>query len=287
MTYKEIYIASTGTKICLSIWENSQDCPVIIFIPGTMVHPLFYEEFLKRLAIKGFIVLGIHPVSHGKSPREKKLFSFEDIKQNVKDTITYAGENYTGNILLLGSSQGGILAITVAAEDDRIKAVFPHNIMIPELPETIGITRFPLCLRHIHKQMTRLIKICGKIAPGMQLRYDFYLDPDRVTCSTEMQRKLDNDPLFLRTYPLYFLASLFNADMSKISDGSIKCPVIVIASTGDPLFSFDYVKVVFDKIKAPYKEMLTFDLPCHLIFNEYVNEVLDPIADKIKEFADR
>jgi len=42
MPYKEIYIASTGTKICLSIWDNKHNCPVIIFIPGTMVHPLFY-----------------------------------------------------------------------------------------------------------------------------------------------------------------------------------------------------------------------------------------------------
>ena len=287
MTYKEIYITSTGTKICLSIWENSKDCPVVIFIPGTMVHPLFYEEFLERLALKGFTVLGIHMISHGKSPREKKLYSFEDLKQNVKDTITYASENYKGSILLLGSSQGGILAITVVAEDDRIKAVFPHNIMLPELPETIGITRFPRFLQHIQKQIMWLIKIGGKMMPGLQISYAVYLEPDRVTSSLEMQRKLDNDPLFLRTYPLYFLASLFNADMSKVSDGSIKCPVIVIASTGDPLFSFDYTRLVFNKIKAPVKEMLAFDLPCHLILNEYVNEVLDPIADKIREYADK
>jgi len=287
MTYKEIYISSTGTRICLSIWENSKDCPIVIFIPGTMVHPLFYREFLERLALKGFTVLGIHLVSHGKSPREKKLFSFEDLKQNVRDTITYAGENYKGSILLLGSSQGGILAITVVAEDDRIKAVFPHNIMLPELPETIGITRFPLFLKHIQKQMMWLIKISGKLMPGLQISYALYLEPDRVTSSLEMQRKLDNDPLFLRTYPLYFLASLFDADMSKISDGSIKCPVVAIVSKGEPLFSFDYTRLVFDKIKAPVKEMLVFDLPCHLILNECVNEVLDPIANKIREYSDR
>jgi alpha-beta hydrolase superfamily lysophospholipase len=285
MPYKEIYIASTGTQICLSVWENSDNCPVVIFIPGTMVHPLFYQEFLERLSVKGFNVIGIHPISHGKSPREKKLYSFEDIKQNVKDTITYASENYTGAISLMGDSQGGILTTAVAAEDNRIIAAFPHNMMIPQLPETIGLTRFPLFLSHVHKQVVWLVKIAGKIMPGLPISYALYLQPDRVTISPETRGKLDHDPLFLRTYPLYFLASLFNADMSKICDGSIKCPVVAIASSAEPLFSFEYTKLVFDSIRAPSKEMLVFNLPCHLILNECISEVLDPISDKIKEYA--
>ncbi|MBN1376184.1 MAG: alpha/beta fold hydrolase [Dehalococcoidia bacterium] len=286
MSYRETLINSTGTRICLSIWENGGNCPVVIFTPGTMVHPLFYEEFLGHLSLKGFTILGVHPVSHGKSPRERKLYSFEDLKQNVKDAITYARNNYSSAISLMGSSQGGILAAAVAAEDDRIAAVFPHNIMIPQLPETIGLTRFPRFLRHVQKPAMWLIKTGGKILPGLQLPYNFYLEPDRVTSSPELQSKIDHDPLFLRTYPLYFLASLFNADMSGICDGSIKCPVIAIVSSDEPLFSFDYTKLAFDKIKAPVKEMLVFDLPCHLILNECVDAVLEPIAGKIKQYMD-
>ncbi|MBN1691568.1 MAG: alpha/beta fold hydrolase [Dehalococcoidia bacterium] len=286
MNFRETLIDSTGTKICLSIWENSRNCPVVIFIPGTMVHPLFYEEFLVRLSQKGFTVLGVHPISHGKSPREKRLYSFDDLKQNVKDTITYAHDKYSTAVSLLGDSQGGILATAVAAEDDRLTAVFSHNIMIPQLPETIGLTRFPRFLRHMQKQALWLVKAGGKILPGLQLPYNFYLEPERVTSSPELQRKIDHDTLFLRTYPLYFLATLFNADMSGICDGSIKCPVIAIVSSGEPLFSFDYTKLVFAKIKAPVKEMLVFDLPCHLILNECVDVVLEPIANKIKQYMD-
>jgi alpha-beta hydrolase superfamily lysophospholipase len=285
MPYKETYIASTGTKICLSIWEYSDNCPVVVFIPGTMVHPLFYQEFLERLSLKGFNVIGIHPVSHGKSPREKKLYSFEDMKQNVKDTITFACENYAGVIALMGSSQGGILTTAVAAEDTRIKAAFPHNMMIPQLQESVGLTRLPRFLYPVHKQLMWLVKIAGKIMPGLPISYALYLQPGRVTTSPETMSKLDRDPLFLKTYPLYFLASLFNADMSRICDGSIKCPFIAIVSTTEPLFSFEYTKLVFDKIVAPSKEMLLFNLPCHLILNECVNEVLDPIADKIKKYV--
>ncbi|RPJ63768.1 MAG: alpha/beta hydrolase [Dehalococcoidia bacterium] len=285
MPYKETYIASTGTKICLSIWEHSENCPVVVFIPGTMVHPLFYQEFLQGLSSKGFNVIGVHPISHGKSPREKKLYSFEDIKQNVKDTITYARENYTGTISLMGDSQGGILTTAVAAEDHRIKAAFPHNMMIPQLQESVGLTRFPKFLYPMHKKLMWLVKIAAKIMPGLPISYALYLQPDRVTTSPVTLNNLENDPLFLKTYPLHFLASLFNADMSKICDGSIKCPVVAIVSSHEPLFSFEYTKLVFDIIKAPVKEMLVLDLPCHLIFNECVNEVLGPVSDKIKEYV--
>ncbi len=70
--------------------------------------------------------------------------------------------------------------------------------------------------------------------------------------------------------------------MTKITDGSIKCPVVVIASSKDLLFSFSYTKQVYELIKAPEKEIIVFDEPYHLIFNECIDKVLDPIAEKLK-----
>jgi esterase/lipase len=84
---------------------------------------------------------------------------------------------------------------------------------------------------------------------------------------------------------LSFLASLFTADLSGITDGSIKCPVVVIASKGDPLFSFSYCSTVFEKIAAPKKEMLVFDEPCHLILNECVDKVIEPIVEGLRRYS--
>ena len=72
--------------------------------------------------------------------------------------------------------------------------------------------------------------------------------------------------------------------MSRVSDGSIKCPVVVIASTGDTLFSYSYCLEVFEKIAAPHKEMLVFDEPYHLIFNECPERVIGPVAQKLNEY---
>ncbi len=282
VTYYETFISSIDTEICLSIYELDKNKPVVVFLPGTMVSPLFYDEFLLKLAEKGFNLVGVHFVSHGRSFK-KELFSFEDMKQNVKDTITYVLKNFNDKIILMGSSQGGILAIAVSAEDDGIKAVFPHNILLPSLPDSIEITRFPNFLKYFYKSIINVIKWSGRVFPGLQLPMTFYLSFDRVTKSEKIKEDFYNDDYSLKFYPLYFLASLFGADMTKITDGSIKCPVVVIASSKDPLFSFEYTKKVYELIKAPEKEILVFDEPYHLIFNECIDDVLDPIAEKLKE----
>jgi alpha-beta hydrolase superfamily lysophospholipase len=92
-------------------------------------------------------------------------------------------------------------------------------------------------------------------------------------------------PIVLRAYPLGFLAELFTADLSGMGDGSIRCPVLVIAATGDPLFSFDYTRRVFERIVAPAKQLLVVDVDRHLLFNECVELVLDPLVDRIRTLA--
>jgi hypothetical protein len=61
--------------------------------------------------------------------------------------------------------------------------------------------------------------------------------------------------------------------------------VVVIASTGDRLFPFDYVRRVYGRIVALCKEMLVFGLDRHLIFNECVEEVLPSVVAKLREYC--
>ena len=104
---------------------------------------MFYEVLLSALAHNNFNVVGVHPVCHGKSPRVKKIFDFEELVQNGMDAVTYAIENLNKNVVVMGSSQGGIVAIALAGRDKRIQAVFPHNILVPGVPDSITVTRFP------------------------------------------------------------------------------------------------------------------------------------------------
>jgi len=282
--YSEVLIESAGTKIALSLYRAGDSCPCIVFIPGTMTHPLFYDDFLTLLAGSGFNVAGMHLLSHGKSPREKKLYSFADMVQNVRDTVTYCIDNISKDVIVMGSSQGGILSLAAACTDNRIKAVFPHNVLIPSLKNSISVTSFPKFLKPFNGAITSIIKFAAKMAPGLQVPVTYYLEFDRITSSKAVRDLFYADPLGLTSYPLQFLASLFAADLGGISDGSIKCPVVVIASTGDRLFSYAYCLEVFEKIVAPHKELLVFDEPYHLIFNECPERILGPVVQKLNEY---
>ncbi|MFW6029855.1 MAG: alpha/beta hydrolase, partial [Halanaerobiales bacterium] len=254
------------------------------FTPGTMSHPLFYDEFLTLLARNKFNVIGVHLISHGKSPREKSLFTFQDMVENIKDTISYCIDKYNENIVLMGSSQGGILSAAVAGYDNRIKAVFSHNIILPSLKDTIKITRIPCFLKTFWSLVPEFIKVCAKIFPGVQIPVSTYLDLEKITSNKKLIERFFYDPIGLRTYPLYFLASLFSADLKGLTNGNINCPLVLITSKSDKLFSFEYCNQVFRMIKAPDKEMIVFrDLP-HLIFNENFEEVINPIVKKLNYY---
>ena len=283
--YREVLIESAGTRIALSIYDAGKGRPCIVFLPGTMTHPLMYADFLALLSENGFNVAGVHFLSHGKSPRHKKLYSFNDMLRNTSDAITYCLDNVSSEIILMGSSQGGILSIAAACTDGRIKAVFPHNILLPSLPESIYVTRFPRFLKSFVSPLKALIKCAAAIVPSIRIPVTTYLDFKRISASDEVKDMFYTDPIGLTEYPLYFISSLFNADLNGIRDGSIKCPVVVIASRGDPLFTYDYCRQVYDLIRAPGKELLTLEEPYHLIFNEVPERVIGPIVDRLKQFV--
>jgi alpha-beta hydrolase superfamily lysophospholipase len=282
--YEEVLIDARGVPIALSIWKGNPDAPCIVFLPGTAVHPLFYEELLDGLSRAGFNVVGVHFQEHGKSPRVEQLYAFNTLVQNGRDAIRYTAQRFKGPLVVLGSSQGGMVTMSLASSDDLIVAVFAHNIVDPHMDDSIRITSFPPWLRPFHGIVVSAITFAAKLAPHLQVPIRFYLSEERVFRTDWMREQYRRDPLKLSSYPLYFLASLFSADMRSLYSGRIRCPVVVIASIGDPLFPFDYIQRVYQQIKAPSKELLVFDLHNHLLFNECLEEVLPRLVEICKKY---
>ena len=285
--YEEVLIEPSGVAFVLSLWSGEPGAPCVVFLPGTMTHPLFYEEFLDGLARTGYNVVGVHFQGHGKSPRVKRLFSLDDLVQNAFNAVSYACERFSSQVVVLGSSQGGVIATVLAARDPRIKAVFAHNVLDPSVPESLGITRFPSWLQPYHKNISGGMKVTASVLPRLAIPVGLYLDDRSVFGEEGTREQFYCDPLALRSYPLYFLSSLFCADMSFLTSGEIGCPVVIVASTGDKLFPFDYVRRIYERIVAPDKEMLVFELDRHLIFNECAEEVLPSVVAKLEEYSTR
>lgn len=283
--YEEIAVRSGEAPIVLSVWRADPSEATVVFLPGTMTHPLFYEEALDGLARAGLTVVGVHFREHGKSPRLGRPFTFEDLVKDAASALTYASRHHPGALVVLGSSQGGMVAMALAAADHRPAAVLAHNVLDPRLPGSVAITRYPDWTRALRDELSAAMRLGARLTPNLPVPIEAYLDLDRVTRDPRLLRAIRTDPIGRTSYPLAFMASLFDADLTGMYDGSIWCPVVVIAATGDPLFPFEYERDVYEQIQAPVKELLVFTSERHLLLNEGSAEVLPRIADAIRRHA--
>ena len=227
--YQEVTITSAGVPIVLSVWHGRSGGPVVVFLPGTMTHPLFYEEFCDGLAAHGITVVGVHPEGHGKSPRVGRVLRLDTLVVNALDATAWARVRFGRCPVVVGSSQGGVLAMIVATRDHELAGVVAHNILDPALPASITVSRFPTFLQAAYGPFMRGFRVLAKLAPRLPIRFSVYLDLARVCREPWTAEQFLMDPLSLRAYPLAFLADLFTADMKAMGDGSITCPIVVVA----------------------------------------------------------
>lgn len=278
--YREALIESCGLPIALSVWEGSGTAPAVLFLPATMTHPLFYEDFLDGLNRAGHTVVGLHPAGHGKSPRVPFRLTVEVLVRNALDALGWMHSVFPdAPVVVLGSSQGGILALSVAARSGEVDRVIAHNILDPELPATVGLTRLPLKFSRAYPGLRAGVRGLSRLAPGFPVPIGLYLDTRRVTGNPDTLRRFYTDPLGRRTYPLGLVAGLLDVDVTR----PVGCPVVVLAASGDPLFPLAYTREVFEKIDSPAKELMVVDAAEHLIFTEAVDLVLPALVAKLKE----
>ena len=230
--YHETVVVSGGAPIVLSVWPGELGAPTVVFLPGTMTHPLFYAEFLDGLNQRGLSVVGVHYQGHGHSPRVGSRLGWANLVANATDAVDWAADHLGGLVVLLGSSQGGVLAMAVAVRNRRLALVAAHNVLDPSLPESLMISRLPGWLVGGYRPLLAALRLAARLAPEPPVPVWAYLDLDRVCGQPETCRRFLTD-LLGRCYPLGFLAELVTADLAGMRDGSIRCPVLVIAATGD------------------------------------------------------
>ena len=254
--YEEVSLRSCGVPMVLSIWKAEKGAPSLVFYPGTMLSPLAYSELLHRLRTYGFNTLGIHHISHGKSPRVKKIFTFQDLLQNGKDAVTYALERFAGRVALAGHSQGGILCLAQAGLDERLSVVLPFCFLLPDQPGAIEVTRF----KHFALHRERLLNFLGRataLLPRFPILAPMYLDLGRIFAGNygfSMGSKLWDIRL---SYPLAFVTSLFSAKLAYLTQPeNIRCPVLGMVAGDDALFPPELMRATLHCIQAPYKELI-------------------------------
>lgn len=292
--YREVLIPSGGAPIALSVWEPPSDAALVrgavVFVPGTAVHPLFYEELLDGLCSAGWAVVGVHPEGHGKSPRVRRTLRLARAVDNVRDAVAWAHARGLGPLVLMGTSQGSLLALLAAADrpgvphDAAVVGVLAHDVVEPHGADGVRITRFAR-LATLHRPIRAVISAASRVAPDLPVPIVAYLDPRRVFTTAGTTAQFMLDPLCLRSYPLRFLADLVDADTAALHDGRLHVPVTVVTASGDRLFPLEATRAAAAALRAPTVRVVVLEAACHLVLNEALDVAGPAVLDALQELV--
>ncbi len=264
--------------IALSVFEKDPKAVTVLFYPGTMATPHMYPTLLQELYNFGCNVVGIHPLSHGLSPKIKKNFTLDDIVQNGLDAEVWAREYFQGPIVVSGHSQGGILAVAHAMNNQNIAASFPLSTLLPHRDDAITVTHFAKLKAYRHNILNGL-RILTKIMPRLPIPFVAYLSIKKIVANAYKVYAPRSDCRF--TYPLSHIYSLFSKDLSS-KTGSISCPVILITAKDDALFPLSMMQETLDEINAEQKKLIVIASGGHLAATSkyYAKHVAAYIAEE-------
>lgn len=283
--YREETVISGGVPIVLSVWERHPLAATVLFYPGTMASPLMYRFFLEELRRMGLNVAGLHPLSHGRSPRLKKNFVFEDILRNGLDAAAWIRQRMDGPVVVAGHSQGGIFTLAHAARDPRTGAAFPIGALLPRHPQAILATRFHR-LAAYREHLSTALRIGARLAPRLPVIIPFYLEIRRIMAGA-VQPHAHRRHMRL-SYPLCFINSLFTADLSSVSaSGNINCPVMLTTARDDALFPASLMRAMLDQVAAPQKKLLLLDGGGHMapLCKRFATDIATRMAEHCAGFG--
>lgn len=273
---KEIYLKLDNTDIHVDIYgEELKTDKNIIFIHGTSVYSKFYAEFLFKLFKHGYRVFALDLIGHGLSGGKRGHFTMEKFTQIIYDLTTQIRETYGKEIVVMGSSLGGITTLYCAANDPRLNGGICHNAAIFNEDAYKKIINFTGILRF----MIPTVPILSKVFPKLHLSVLLYLDFKELAKTDSALDAIDyllDDELFIRKYSLTAIKTQLRAPMAKPIE-KIGVPIMIINGDNDNLFSVEYMRELYKRLTCKNKKLAIVVNGSHLIFQEHIEKALDMI----------
>ena len=248
-------LASRNRELQVELWPN-HGAGVMLFYPGTMLSPFQYRPMLTALRQAGFAVAALHLTGHGLN-RHSTGFTFDNLLQNGLDAEDWLRQSGYSKIAVCGHSQGGILSLAHAAASPDIVAAFPITGVLPQMREAVYLTRFA-ALADRRQKIEAAFTTLARWLPRLPLPLHAYLAPGKILAGA--RRTVTSRSRARFTYPLQFLASLFNAHLST----NLRCPLCMFSARNDALFTPAIIQATFDSLEAPAKKLVWLSGGGHL-----------------------
>ncbi len=254
----------------------------LLFIHGTAVYARFYAEFLYQMNLEGYRIVAPDLPGHGLSDGKRGHFGMEELTDTIYDVTSHVIEKHGENVVVMGSSLGGITALYSVANDERIKAGICHNAAI----FNEGAHKKIIKLKGFYKVLRHFVRPLSKIMPTLSFSVWIYLDPTQLFRDPSfLDERLDvllNDPLASDRYTLKALATQMKAPLARPIE-EIETPILLINPDGDVLFSVEYMTEIFNRLeKSKYKRLEIIKDASHMILHERRNECVQKITAWLK-----
>jgi pimeloyl-ACP methyl ester carboxylesterase len=272
-------IQSGDYELHLDVFEYDKSAPTVIYIPGTSVYSLCYAELLFKLGCTGYNIVGLDPRGHGQSSGTRGDYTISEIMEDalaVKDFVT---EHFNEKVSFMGSSQGGIVSLYLAASRDDIDCVICQNFADLTHEETRRIAN----VKGGFSYLRPLVKQFGSSFENVQVPISTYLDLHKVKLRHfgNVKRFIDQDPLALKSISLRALRSLMTTQLAVPLD-KITTPVMVFQGTNDSIFPMRYTQRIYDQLNCK-KRMKLFPGLNHALMIDDTDEILPHLSAWLHE----
>jgi pimeloyl-ACP methyl ester carboxylesterase len=271
---EEDQLENGGLELHLDLFLSEPSDPALVFFPGTSVYSIFYAEFMHKMRLEGFNVVGIDPGGHGRSEGRRGSYTISSLLSDAQAAVTYCVNRFGERVAIAGSSQGGIVSFYAAASDRRLKAAVCHNIAILDDPDSVRLTRNPRLSRSMMRFLP-LVRVLG----GVRIPVSSYLDlkAEVTKLGGSADEFIKRDPFATSSITLGALASLASTPLPCPPE-KIEVPVMVVHGERDNIFPLDYVKSIYDRLTCRKEFLLLKDRP-HLVMTDYVDEIVPGVTD--------
>lgn len=282
---REEYITSQNFKIHLDIYDKEGlSDKTIIFVHGTSVYSRFYAEFCYNLFQKGYRVVAPDMIGHGLSEGKRGHFTMDILAKTIYDVNSYVREKFGENVIVMGSSLGGITTLYSVAYDSRFKAAICHNAAIFNEEAYKKIIKVEGQLKELIEEIPEMVKKAPKTSLSVYTYLDFY----KLAKTDEMLKRIDyliKDKILSDKYTITSIYTQMSAPLAKPIE-KIETPIMIINGDEDYLFSVEYMTELYDRLTCKNKSLIILKGMSHLIFQENMELVLERIITWLEKILD-